>query len=68
MANLAFKYIGLGGRSWNSLNRRHLHSSSRCLHPLIPMVIEQTGRGERAYDIFSRLLKDRIICIMGPVS
>ncbi|KAK7585839.1 hypothetical protein V9T40_000018 [Parthenolecanium corni] len=68
MANLAFKYIGLGGRSWNSLNRRHLHSSSRCLHPLIPMVIEQTGRGERAYDIFSRLLKDRIICIMGPVN
>ena len=29
--------------------------------PLIPMVIEQTGRGERAYDIYSRLLKDRII-------
>lgn len=31
------------------------------------MVIEQTGRGERAYDIFSRLLKERIICLMGPV-
>ena len=29
--------------------------------PLIPMVIEQSGRGERAYDIYSRLLKDRII-------
>ncbi|MEP0829127.1 MAG: ATP-dependent Clp protease proteolytic subunit, partial [bacterium] len=28
---------------------------------LIPMVVEQTGRGERAYDIYSRLLKDRII-------
>jgi ATP-dependent protease ClpP protease subunit len=30
---------------------------------LIPMVVEQTGRGERAYDIFSRLLKDRIVFI-----
>lgn len=65
MANLAFKFVGLGARS---LNRRHFHSSSRCLYPLIPMVIEQTGRGERAYDIYSRLLKDRIICVMGPVS
>ncbi|MPC65725.1 ATP-dependent Clp protease proteolytic subunit, mitochondrial [Portunus trituberculatus] len=35
---------------------------------MIPIVIEQTGRGERAYDIFSRLLKERIVCIMGPVS
>ncbi|CAD6996983.1 unnamed protein product [Ceratitis capitata] len=34
---------------------------------LIPMVIEQTGRGERAYDIFSRLLKERIVCVMGPI-
>lgn len=32
------------------------------------MVIEQTGRGERAYDIFSRLLKERIICLMGAVN
>ncbi|XP_034951347.1 ATP-dependent Clp protease proteolytic subunit, mitochondrial [Chelonus insularis] len=35
---------------------------------LIPMVVEQTGRGERAYDIYSRLLKERIICLMGPIS
>ncbi len=35
---------------------------------LIPMVIEQTGRGERAYDIFSRLLRDRIIFVQGGVS
>ncbi len=35
---------------------------------LIPMVIEQTGRGERAYDIYSRLLKDRIIFIGTPVT
>lgn len=34
---------------------------------LIPMVIEQTGRGERAYDIYSRLLKDRIVFIGTPV-
>ncbi|XP_047311716.1 ATP-dependent Clp protease proteolytic subunit 2, mitochondrial-like [Impatiens glandulifera] len=34
----------------------------------IPIVIEQSSRGERAYDIFSRLLKERIICINGPIS
>lgn len=36
--------------------------------PLIPMVIEQTARGERAYDIYSRLLKDRIIFLGSPVT
>ncbi|HIH2762889.1 MAG TPA: ATP-dependent Clp endopeptidase proteolytic subunit ClpP [Candidatus Azoamicus sp.] len=35
---------------------------------LIPIVIEQTGRGERAYDIFSRLLKERIIFIIGEIT
>jgi len=34
----------------------------------IPIVVEQTGRGERSYDIFSRLLKERIVCVMGEVS
>jgi ATP-dependent Clp protease, protease subunit len=34
---------------------------------LVPMVVEQTNRGERAYDIYSRLLKERIIFIIGPV-
>lgn len=34
---------------------------------LVPMVVEQSGRGERAYDIYSRLLKDRIIFLVGPV-
>ena len=34
---------------------------------LVPMVVEQTSRGERAYDIFSRLLKERIIFLAGPV-
>ncbi len=35
---------------------------------LVPMVIEQSGRGERAYDIYSRLLKERIIFLVGPVN
>ena len=34
---------------------------------LVPIVIEKTGRGERAYDIYSRLLKDRIIFLSGPI-
>ena len=34
---------------------------------LVPMVVEQTSRGERAYDIYSRLLKERIIFIVGPI-
>jgi ATP-dependent Clp protease protease subunit len=34
----------------------------------VPMVVEQSGRGERAYDIYSRLLKDRIIFLVGPVN
>ena len=34
---------------------------------LVPIVVEQTGRGERSYDIFSRLLKDRIIFVTGPI-
>ncbi|XP_062510061.1 ATP-dependent Clp protease proteolytic subunit-like [Corticium candelabrum] len=43
------------------------HTAQRCLS-YVPIVIEQTGRGERVYDIYSRLLKDRIICLMGPVT
>lgn len=35
---------------------------------LVPIVVEQTGRGERSYDIFSRLLKERIICLMGGIN
>jgi ATP-dependent Clp protease protease subunit len=37
------------------------------LQTLVPMVVEQTNRGERAYDIFSRLLKERIIFVTGPI-
>ncbi len=35
---------------------------------LVPMVVEQSGRGERAYDIYSRLLKERVIFMVGPVN
>jgi ATP-dependent Clp protease, protease subunit len=37
------------------------------MNQLVPMVVEQTARGERAYDIYSRMLKERIIFLMGPV-
>jgi ATP-dependent Clp protease protease subunit len=37
------------------------------LNTLVPMVVEQTARGERAYDIYSRLLKERVIFLVGPV-
>ena len=38
------------------------------MNALVPMVIEQTNRGERAFDIYSRLLKERIIFLIGPVN
>ena len=38
------------------------------MNTLVPMVVEQTARGERAYDIFSRLLKERIIFLTGPIN
>ena len=38
------------------------------MNNLIPMVVEQSGRGERAYDIYSRLLKERIIFLVGPIN
>ena len=50
---------------------RALFSSTATQNPtmtaLVPMVVEQTNRGERAYDIYSRLLKERIIFLTGPV-
>ena len=42
--------------------------SNKIFSQLVPMVVEQTGRGERAYDIYSRLLKERIIFLVGPVN
>ena len=38
------------------------------LNTLIPMVVEQSNRGERAYDIYSRLLKERIVFLVGPIN
>ena len=38
------------------------------MNNLIPMVVEQTSKGERAYDIYSRLLKERIVFLVGPVN
>ena len=38
------------------------------LNALIPMVVEQSSRGERAYDIYSRLLKERIVFVVGPIN
>ncbi|CAF0711655.1 unnamed protein product [Brachionus calyciflorus] len=52
----------------NIINSKSFHTSELKKSPLIPIVIEQSGRGERAYDIYSRLLKERIICFMGPVT
>ena len=42
--------------------------SKKIFSQLVPMVVEQTGRGERAFDIYSRLLKERIIFLVGPVN
>jgi ATP-dependent Clp protease protease subunit len=48
-----------------------MDKADRTLNPqalnLVPMVVEQTSRGERAYDIYSRLLKERVIFIVGPI-
>ena len=38
------------------------------MNNLIPMVVEQSSRGERAYDIYSRLLKERIVFVVGPIN
>jgi ATP-dependent Clp protease protease subunit len=50
----------------------HNVTSARAFEPqglgLVPMVVEQSGRGERAYDIYSRLLKERVIFLVGPVN
>ena len=43
-------------------------SSARLMSPMVPMVVEQTSRGERAFDIYSRLLNERIVFLGTPVS
>src|SRR5574340_30322 len=47
---------------------RDIHAMEPQALGYIPMVIEQSGRGERAYDIYSRLLKDRVVFLVGPVN
>lgn len=44
-----------------------LHTNTAVINNLVPMVVEQTARGERAFDIYSRLLKDRVIFLGGPI-
>ena len=41
--------------------------NAQITNQLVPMVVEQTPRGERAYDIYSRLLKERVIFLTGPI-
>jgi ATP-dependent Clp protease protease subunit len=48
------------------MNERGSASNIHALN-LVPMVVEQTARGERAYDIYSRLLKERVVFLVGPV-
>ena len=52
------------------MNYKQISSMLGDFHPeanLVPMVVEQSARGERAYDIYSRLLKERVIFVVGPV-
>ena len=42
--------------------------TDKFFNQLVPMVVEQTPRGERAFDIYSRLLKERIVFLVGPVN
>ncbi|KAE9620278.1 hypothetical protein Lal_00019970 [Lupinus albus] len=49
-------------------NGTRMSTNHNRAYSVIPMVIEHSSRGERAYDIFSRLLKERIVCINGPIS
>jgi ATP-dependent Clp protease, protease subunit len=48
------------------MSERHMYEPQGL--GMIPMVIEQSGRGERAYDIYSRLLKERVVFLVGPVN
>ncbi|KAJ4849413.1 ATP-dependent Clp protease proteolytic subunit 2, mitochondrial [Turnera subulata] len=58
---------GARTRPPSSLLRLRCSAAADPIRNLVPTVVEQTSRGERSYDIFSRLLKDRIVCINGPI-
>jgi ATP-dependent Clp protease protease subunit len=51
----------------NVTDKRNNSEMTGITSQLVPMVVEQTARGERAYDIYSRLLKERVIFLVGPV-
>jgi len=59
------------GKAFTATESGNMNTGSSGLNPkalnLVPMVVEQTSRGERAYDIYSRLLKERVVFIVGPV-
>nr|CAB3231715.1 ATP-dependent Clp protease proteolytic subunit 1, mitochondrial-like [Phallusia mammillata] len=66
--NVCVRIVRNGQKCLSGISKRTLYVSSAHLRPLgVPFVIEQTGRGERTYDIYSRLLKERIVCLMAPV-
>ncbi|XP_032521429.2 ATP-dependent Clp protease proteolytic subunit [Danaus plexippus] len=69
---MALNYIRQVTRTVRGINVNTIHRKISTSSPtrlgMIPIVVEQTGRGERAYDIYSRLLRERIICLMGPIN
>ncbi|KAL1783066.1 ATP-dependent Clp protease proteolytic subunit, mitochondrial [Sigmodon hispidus] len=67
LSRLAVRFSPPWSAGRGSPLRRSLHGTATRAFPLIPIVVEQTGRGERAYDIYSRLLRERIVCVMGPI-
>lgn len=62
------KLVKLATASTKTVGQRNFSTSDSLKLGMIPIVVEQTGRGERAYDIYSRLLRERIICLMGPIN
>jgi len=52
----------------DTIGKTHNSALDTQMLGMVPMVIEQSGRGERAYDIYSRLLKERVIFLVGPVN
>ncbi|HEX7156988.1 MAG TPA: ATP-dependent Clp endopeptidase proteolytic subunit ClpP [Burkholderiaceae bacterium] len=55
----------MSGKGWNA---REAGAEDPTGLGMVPIVIEQSGRGERAYDIYSRLLRDRVVFIVGPIN
>ncbi|XP_063387065.1 ATP-dependent Clp protease proteolytic subunit [Cydia fagiglandana] len=67
-SRLLVKAVTAGVNRSNVNIHRNIVTSSPARLGMVPIVVEQTGRGERAYDIYSRLLRERIICLMGPIN